>query len=146
LKVIIVSSKDLSKRGPQRVAWQTAREMELRVDRACGQVIGNPVDFPLDVREAAFRLQEFFGNRRFGSIGRDDFRAYVRKSADCDPGTDTRRIGSPAEIARFDLLILGTLSGFAGEIALWELIQTWSEEDRAPKAKRPSRPRPRPHR
>jgi hypothetical protein len=32
------------------------------------------------------------------------------------------------ELARHDLYILGTVAGFAGEIALWDLIQTWTEE------------------
>lgn len=102
--------------------------MGIRVDRACGQVIGNPTIFPERVREAASRLKSFFGERGFGSIGRHDFRAYVEKSAEWRPGTDNRPISSPAERASYDIHILGTIAGFAGEIALWELIQTWLEE------------------
>jgi hypothetical protein len=71
------------------------------------------------------------GDRRFGSIGRDDFRAYVEKSAEWPAGTDNRPIGSAAERARYDIHILGTIAGFADEIALWELIQTWLEEQPA---------------
>ncbi|RTL48054.1 MAG: hypothetical protein EKK40_18340 [Bradyrhizobiaceae bacterium] len=109
--------------------------MAERVDRACGQVIGIPSIFPERVRQAASRLKDFFGDRRFGSIGRDDFRAYVEKCAEWSPGTDKRPIGNPAEVGRFDIHILGTIAGFAGEIALWELIQTWLEESPVAMAK-----------
>jgi hypothetical protein len=102
-----------------------------RVDEACGQVIGEPAIFSDRVREAASRLKDFFGERRFGSIGRDDFRAYVAKSAGRNRATEALRIGGPVELARHDLHILGTIAGFAGEIALWELIQTWTEESLA---------------
>lgn len=102
--------------------------MAERVDGACAQVIGTPSIFPERVRQAASRLKNFFGDCRFGSIGREDFRAYVEISAAWPAGTDNRPIGSPAERARYDILILGTIAGFAGEIALWELIQTWLEE------------------
>ncbi|CAN5190754.1 hypothetical protein BH09GEM1_BH09GEM1_48280 [soil metagenome] len=105
--------------------------MAKRVNKACGQVIGTPSIFPERVRQAASRLTDFFGDRRFGSIGRDDFCAYVEKTAERPPGTDNRPIGSPAERARYDIHILGTIAGFAGEIALWELIQTWLEESPA---------------
>ena len=47
-----------------------------RVNKACEQVIGTPSIFPERVRQAASRLKAFFGDRRFGSIGQDDFRAY----------------------------------------------------------------------
>ena len=99
-----------------------------RVNRACGRVIDDPKIFPERVREAASRLSDFFGERRFGSIGRDDFRAYVEKSAERPSGTDDRPSGSPSERTGFDILVLGTIAGFAGEIALWELIQTWLEK------------------
>lgn len=102
--------------------------MAERVNKACGQVIDDPTIFPERVREAAIRLSDFFCERRFGGIGREDFQAYVEKSAERRAGTDDRPIGSPSDRAGFDILILGTIAGFAGEIALWELIQTWLEE------------------
>jgi hypothetical protein len=105
--------------------------MEERVNRACGRVIDDRKIFPERVREAASRLSDFFGERRFGSIGRDDFRAYVEKNAERPSGTDDRPSGSPSDRAGFDILILGTIAGFAGEIALWDLIQTWTEETSA---------------
>jgi hypothetical protein len=101
-----------------------------RVDEACRQVIGEPAIFPEDVRKAARRLADFFGDRRLGSIGRHDFSAYVRARAG-DHGIEASGIGRPLELARHDLHILGTLAGFAGEIALWDLIQTWTEETSA---------------
>lgn len=99
-----------------------------RVNEACGQVIAETAIFPKCVREAAFRLKEFFGDRRFGSIGRDDFAAYVGKCTERDTGTEAFGLGGPEEHASYDLNILGTIAGFAGEIALWELIQMWIEE------------------
>lgn len=101
-----------------------------RVDVACRQVIGEPAIFLENVREAARRLADFFGDRRFGSIGRHDFSAYVRTHA-TNHGIEASGTGGPLELARHDLFILGTLAGFAGEIALWELIQTWIAETSA---------------
>lgn len=95
-----------------------------RVNEACRQVIGQPAIFPENVRKAARRLTGFFGSRRPGSIGRDDLSAYVRTRAG-DHGAS--EVGGPLELARHDLFILGTVAGFAGEIALWDLIQTWTE-------------------
>ena len=109
-----------------------------RVNKACEQVIGTPSIFPERVRQAASRLGDFFGDRRFGSIGQDDFRAYVAKSAEWFAWTENRPVGIPAERARFDILILGTIAGFAGEIALWELIQVWLEESPAAMAEVPA--------
>jgi hypothetical protein len=100
-------------------------EMAERVDEACRQVIGQPAIFPEDVRKAARRLTDFFGSRRLGSIGRDDFSAYVGTRAG---DHEASLVGGPLEFARYDLYILGTVAGFAGEIALWELIQTWLEK------------------
>lgn len=102
--------------------------MGIRVNTACRQVIAAPNIFPERVRQAATRLTDFFGNRRFGSIGRDDFRAYAEKTAELLSETEDRSSGSSYESADFDLLVLGTIAGFAGEIALWELIQTSLEE------------------
>lgn len=103
-------------------------EMAERVDEACRQVIGQPAIFPEDVRMAARRLTDFFGSRRLGSIGRDDFSAYVRTRAG---DHEASGVGGPLKLARHDLYILGTVAGFAGEIALWDLIQTWTEETSA---------------
>jgi hypothetical protein len=101
-----------------------------RVDAACRQVIGQPAIFPEDVRKAARRLTDFFGDRRLGSIGRIDFSAYVRTRAG-DHGIEASGTGRPLELARHDLHILGTLAGFADEIALWDLIQLWTEQNPA---------------
>jgi hypothetical protein len=101
-----------------------------RVDEACRQVIGEPAIFPEDVRKAARRLADFFGDRRLGSIGRHDFSAYVRTRAG-DHGIEAPGAGGPLELARHDLYLLGTLAGFADEIALWDLIQTWIQETSA---------------
>lgn len=102
--------------------------MGIRVNTACGQVIAAPSIFPERVRQAASRLTDFFGNRRFGSIGRDDFRAYAEKTAELLSETEDRSSSSSFERADFDLLVLGTIAGFAGEIALWELIQMSLDE------------------
>jgi hypothetical protein len=108
---------------------QTELTMGIRVNTACRQVIAAPNIFPERVRQAASRLTHFFGNRRFGSIGRDDFRAYAEKTAELLSETEDQSSGSSYErAADFDLLVLGTIAGFAGEIALWELIQTSLEE------------------
>ena len=103
--------------------------MTYEVKEACSQVIAATTLFPERVREAAFRLKEFFGERQFGSIGRHDFAAYVGR---CGERVPTRgfEVGGPLALAVYDLNILSTMAGFAGEIALWELIQTWIEECR----------------
>jgi hypothetical protein len=48
---------------------------------------------------------------------------YAEKTAELLSETEDRSSSSSFERADFDLLVLGTIAGFAGEIALWELIQ-----------------------
>ncbi|MGY4617629.1 hypothetical protein ACVWZ4_002856 [Bradyrhizobium sp. USDA 4472] len=99
-----------------------------QVNRACDLVVVETTVFPERVRRAASRLRNFFEERPFGSIGRDDFAAYTQKCTRHDLATEAAAVGGPMELACFDLRILGTIAGFSGEIALWELIQMWIEE------------------
>lgn len=99
--------------------------MTKRVKAICEMVIENSRLFPMRLNEAARRLSAGLGGKKTSAITVADLDRYLLKAAGHAPNRFSWRLGGAAEVACYDLHMLGSLAGMHGDSILPERVKEW---------------------